>query len=241
MTWPSRASSRSAPEAKREETELKLLKRHLNPATVIACIALFVALSGAAVAAKTASKNSVKTASIANGAVTTAKLKNGAVTTPKLRNKAVTGAKIADATIGSGQLGGGSVRSGQLGGQVVTEPKIKNGAVSESKLASGAVSSSKLTSSFLAQLVRNVTYVSQLSSEDSEETKTITAECPSGKSAIAGGARLGGELKSVALTGSNPFVAGNGSRTGWSAFAHETGTGQVESWSVEAFAVCAEL
>jgi len=215
------------------------MKRHLNPATVIACIALFVALSGAAVAAKTASK--VKTQNLANGAVTTAKLRNGAVTTPKLRNKAVTGAKIADATIGSGQLAGGSVRSGQLGGQVVTEPKIKNGAVSESKLGSGSVSSSKLTSSFIGQLVRNVTYVSQLSSEDSEETKTITAECPSGKSAIAGGARLGGELKSVALTGSSPFVAGNGSRTGWSAFAHETGTGQVESWSLEAFAVCAEL
>ncbi len=220
---------------------MKLIKRHLNPATAIACIALFVALGGAAVAAKTASKNSVKTASIANGAVTTPKLKNGAVTTPKLRNGAVTGAKIAPATIGSSQLANGSVRSGQLGGQVVTEPKLKNGAVSESKLANGSVSSGKLTSSFLGQLVRNVTYVNQATGEDSEESKSITAECPSGKLAIAGGARLGGELKSVALTGSTPFVAGNGSRTGWSAFAHETGTGQTENWSIEAFAVCAEL
>ena len=218
------------------------MKRHLNPATVISCIALFVALSGAAVAAKTTLSNgAVTTPKLRNGAVTTPKLRNGAVTTGKLRNGAVTGAKIAPATIGSSQLANGSVRSGQLGGQVVTEPKIKNGAVSESKLGSGAVTSGKLAPSFLAQLVRNVTYLSQLSSEDSEETKTITAECPSGKSAIAGGARLAGELKSVALTGSSPFVAGNGSRTGWSAFAHETGTGQVESWSIEAFAVCAEL
>jgi hypothetical protein len=217
------------------------IKRHLNPATVIACVALFVALSGAAVAAKTASKNSVKTASIANGAVTTPKLRNGAVTAVKLRNGAVLGSKIAAGAIGSSQLANGSVRSGQLGGQVVTEPKIKNGAVSESKLANGSVSSGKLTSSFLGQLVRNVTYVNVATGEDSEESKSITAECPSGKLAIAGGARLGGELKSVALTGSNPFVAANGSRTGWSAFAHETGTGQTENWSIEAFAVCAEL
>lgn len=218
------------------------MKRHLNPATVISCIALFVALSGAAVAAKTTLGNgAVTTPKLRNGAVTTPKLRNGAVTTGKLRNGAVIGSKIAPATIGSSQLAGGSVRSSQLGGQVVTEPKIKNGAVSESKLGSGAVTSGKLASSFLAQLVRNVAYVNVATGENSDESKSITAECPSGKLAIAGGARLGGELKSVALTGSNPFVAGNGSRTGWSAFAHETGTGQVENWSIEAFAICAEL
>ncbi|HEY5707762.1 MAG TPA: hypothetical protein VIS51_00005 [Solirubrobacterales bacterium] len=216
------------------------MKRHLNPATVIACIALFVALSGAAVAAKTASKNSVKTASIANGAVTTAKLKNGAVTTPKLRNGAVTGAKIAPATIGSSQLANGSVRSGQLGGQVVTEPKIKNGAVSESKLASGSVTSGKLASSFLAQLVRNVTYVNAESGNNEETSKSATANCPSGKQVIGGGARVNGELKDVAVTGSNPFVSGT-SRTGWSAFGRDVDGVGAGNWSVEAFAICAEL
>jgi hypothetical protein len=218
-----------------------MMKRHLNPATVIACIALFVALGGAAVAAKTTlSKNAVKTKNLANGAVTTAKLRNGAVTTPKLRNGAVIGAKIAPATIGSGQLASGSVRSGQLGGQVVTEPKIKNGAVSEAKLGSGAVSGGKLAPNFLAQLVRNVAYVNALSAEDSEGAKTVTAECPSGKEAIGGGARVNGELKEVALTGSNPFVAAGGARTGWSAFARES-TETAQNWSVEAFVVCAKL
>jgi hypothetical protein len=216
---------------------LKQLKRHLSFANVASCLALFMALSGVAYAAKTI----VKTQNLRNGAVTTPKLRNGAVTTGKLRNGAVTGQKIASATIGSDQLANGSVRSGQLGGQVVTEAKIKNGAVSESKLAGGAVSSGKLAPSFLGQLVRNVTYVNVATGEDSEESKSITAECPSGKLAIAGGARLGGELKSVALTGTSPFVASNGSRTGWSAFAHETGTGQTENWSLEGFVICAEL
>jgi len=215
---------------------LKQLKRHLSFANVVSCLALFMALSGVAYAAKTI----VKTQNLVNGAVTTAKIRNGAVTTGKLRNGGVTGQKIAPATIGSSQLANGSVRSGQLGGQVVTEPKIKNGAVSENKLGSGSVSSSKLTSSFLGQLVRNVTYVNKLSNEDSEDAKTVTAECPSGKEAIGGGARVNGELNEVALTGSNPFSAANGARTGWSAYARES-TATAQNWSLEAFVICAEL
>jgi hypothetical protein len=218
---------------------LKLMKRHLNPATVIACIALFAALGGAAVAAKTASK--VKTQNLVNGAVTTAKLRNGAVTTSKLRNGAVTGQKIAPATIGSGQLANGSVRSDQLGGQVVTEPKIKNGAVTENKLGAGSVGSGKLTSSFLGQLVRNVTYVTETSPNDSEEEKTITANCPAGKEVIGGGARINAPAKSkVAVSASYPFVASNNARTGWIASGRETPE-EPESWQVVAYAICAEL
>src|SRR4249919_1878989 len=194
-----------------------MIERHLNPATVIACIALFVALSGAAMAAKaTLSKNAVKTKNIANGAVTTPKLRNGAVTAAKLRNGAVLGSKIANGTIGSDQLANGSVRSGQLGGGVVTEAKIKNGAVTESKLASGSVTSGKLAASFLAHLVRNVTYVTETSPNDSEEEKSVTAKCPSGKEAIGGGARINAPAKSkVAVSATYPLVEPNNARTGW--------------------------
>ena len=215
------------------------LRKHLNPATVLSCIALFVALSGAAYAAGIG-KKSVKTQHLGNGSVTALKIHNGAVTTPKLRNLAVTNPKIGDAAVSSTKIANGAVRSAALGGQVVTTGKLKNEAVTASKIQNGAVSSGKLSSNFLAQLVRNVTYVNATTAEDSEESKTVTATCPSGKQAIAGGARLAGELKSVALTGSNPFVSGS-QRTGWSAFAHETGAGQTENWSLEAFAVCAEL
>jgi hypothetical protein len=228
------------------EDELNRVKKHLNPATAIACMALFIALGGAAVAARTV----VRTQNIANGAVTTAKLRNGAVTTPKLRNQAVTTAKLRAGAVGSGQLADGAVRAGQLGGQVVTEAKIKNGAVSTNKLgaesvATGklsneAVTAAKLSAGFYAQLVKDVSYVNALSAEDSEDAKSVTAECPSGKQAIGGGARVNGELKEVAVTGSNPFVAGDGKRTGWSAYARESET-TGSSWSVEAFAVCAEL
>lgn len=226
-----------------------MIKRHLNPATVIACIALFVALSGAAMAAKvTLSKNAVKTKNIANGAVTTPKLRNGAVTGAKLRNGAVTGAKIANGTIGSGQLANGSVRSGQLGGGVVTEAKIKNGAVTENKLGAESVTTGKikkeavtattLSPSLYGQLVKNVSYVSKTSASDEVSVKAITAECPAGKEVIGGGARpvLGTSVEAW-LVESTLFVDGSGKRTGWTAKVE----GSAGTFAVEATAICAEL
>lgn len=209
---------------------MKQLSKHLSFANVVSCLALFLALGGAAYAAKTAMK--VKAKDIANGAVTTPKLHNGAVTTSKLRNRAVIGKKIAPGTVATEQLAKGAVRSEQLGGGVVTEGKIK----------AGAVSSSKLAPSFLGQLVRNVAYANAESGVDSEGAKTVTALCPPGKEAIGGGARVNGELEEVAITGSNPFVAGDGTRTGWSAFARELPDEPgSKKWSLTAFAVCAEI
>lgn len=229
---------------------MRHLKRHLSVANLISCIALFVALSSVAYAATNLARNSVKPRHIARGAVTTPKLRNGAVTTPKLRNGAVVATKIAPGQIGTNQLSDGGVRSADLGGGVVTEGKIKNGAVTESKLGSnavttgklqnGAVSSAKLSSTFLAQLVKNVSYVTKESGIIPIDYEKITADCPSGKQAIAGGARLVGETKKVALIESFPAVNGAGVRTGWTAAATEFAE-EAANWTLEVTAVCAEL
>lgn len=124
---------------------MKPLSKHLTFANLMSCIALFVALSGAAYAATTTiGRKAVKTQNLANGAVTTLKLKAGAVTNLKLRDGAVTGAKIAPATIDASLLASGAIRSEQLGGGVVTQGKLKNGAVNGEKLANGAVTSEKI-------------------------------------------------------------------------------------------------
>jgi len=218
---------------------LKQLSKHLSFANVMSCLALFLALGGAAYAAKTASK--VKTKDLGNGAVTTPKLHNGAVTTAKLRNRSVISSKIAAGNVGTEALAKGAVRSEQLGGQVVTEPKIKNGAVGENKLGSGAVSSSKLAPNFLAQLLRNVTYVTETSENDSLDEKTVTAKCPSGKEAIGGGARINSSAKvTVAVNASYPLVDSNNGRIGWIAGGRETPE-EAENWQIVAYAVCAEL
>jgi len=237
------------------------LKRHLNPATVISCVALFVALSGAAYAVSPIGKKAVKTQNLANGAVTTLKLRNGAVATAKLRNLSVSGPKLGEASVTSGKLASGSVRSAALGGQVVTEGKIKNGAVTNEKLANGAVTSSKLaanavetgklengsitaaklSASLLTQLVKTVSYVNKESGAPSATSpQAVTAECPVGKQAIGGGARLiAGDATVVQFTESVPFLAGDGKRTGWTAAAKTTEAGK--TFAVEAFAVCAEF
>lgn len=242
---------------------MKQLSKHLTFANVISCIALFMALSGAAFAAKTTLGNrAVKTKNLANGSVTALKLRNGSVTNLKLKNGAVTGPKIGPGAVGSRALAGGSVRSAQLGGGVVTEGKLKNGAVTEAKLFNGAVTNSKLgpnavatgkvqdgavtsaklASSLLAQLVKNVSYASKASVSNSEdEPKTVTAECPAGKQVIGGGAAvIGLDADNVAMRESVPTIGADGKRTGWKATAREMPE-EASPWSVEAHAICAEF
>lgn len=229
------------------------LKRHLSVANVLSCVALFVALSGAAYAATAMlPKKSVKTKHLAKGVVTTQKLRNGAVTAAKIRNGAVTGAKIAAGAVGSTQLADGGVRSADLGGGVVTTAKLKDGAVTAGKLGAssvtsgkiqdGAVTAAKLAPTFNAQLVKNVSYATATSlSNTSEATKTVTATCPTSKQVVGGGAKVVGGDVLVAVTESAPTApTSEGKRTGWTAVAKEAAV-NTENWSVEAYAVCAEF
>jgi hypothetical protein len=222
---------------------LKQLSKHLSFANAISCIALFIALGGAAFAATTLGRRAVKTQNLANGAVTTLKLRSGAVTNLKLRNGAVTGAKIAGATIGASQLANGAVRSAALGGSVVTEAKLKGGAVTTEKLANGAVTNSKLSSALSGLLVKSISYATAASSANPEEKpKSVSAQCPTNKQAIGGGARVAGsEVTKVAVTESLPAVNGEGKRAGWTATAAPVGGAEAKPWAVEAFAICAEL
>jgi hypothetical protein len=68
--------------------------------TVIAYLALFVALGGSAYAVTQLPKNSVGTKQLKPNAVTAAKLKNGAVTGAKIGTDAVTGANLDESTLG---------------------------------------------------------------------------------------------------------------------------------------------
>jgi trimeric autotransporter adhesin len=242
---------------------LKQLSKHLNFANAISCIALFVALSGAAYAAKTTLGNkAVKTKNLANGAVTAHKLAGGSVTSLKIAAEAVTGLKIAPGAVGATQIANGAVRSAQLGGGVVTDSKIKNGsvtsekiqnnavsenqisvnAVATGKIQNGAVTAAKLSPTFLPQLAKNVVYTTGTSkSNTTEATKSATAECPSGKQAIGGGAKVVGGDVLIALTASAPTVADiEGKRRAWTVTAEEASASGTE-WSVEALAVCAEF
>jgi hypothetical protein len=77
----------------------------LSPATVIACIALFVALAGTSAAAVTLARNSVGTAQLKNSAVTSSKIAANAVTTTKVKNHSLLRADFASGQIPAGPPG----------------------------------------------------------------------------------------------------------------------------------------
>jgi hypothetical protein len=218
------------------------LRKHLSVANVISCMALFVALSGVAVAAKaTLTKNQVKAKNIAKEAVTAPKLKNSAVISSKLATNSVIAAKIANGSVTSGKLANGSVRSNTLGGSVVTTSKLKNDNVTGEKMAKGAVTCSKVSSTLLAQLLKNVTYVTETSVNDSETSKSVTATCPTGKQAIGGGVRINSPATvNVVPSESAPVTSATNVRVGWIAGGREFAA-EVGNWQVVAYAICAEL
>lgn len=73
----------------------RTLKSHLNPASLLALVALFMALGGVSYAAAT----KIGTKDIRNAAVTAPKLKKNAVTTVKIKADAVTGAKVKESSL----------------------------------------------------------------------------------------------------------------------------------------------
>jgi hypothetical protein len=115
----------------------------LNYANVIATIALFVALGGAAVAAGLP-KNSVGTKQLKRGAVKTDDLRRGAVTSGKIRPRAVTAGKLGANAVLPGNLGDGIISSAKLADGAVIASKIRNGAITTNKLDNGAVTAGKL-------------------------------------------------------------------------------------------------
>jgi hypothetical protein len=122
---------------------MRIPRPRLSYANVIATIALFVALGGAAVAAGLP-KNSVGPNQLKRNAVTTAKLKRGAVSSGKIAPKAVTAGKLGANAVLPGNLGKGIITTEKLGDGSVIAAKIKNGVVTTNKLNNGAVTSAKL-------------------------------------------------------------------------------------------------
>lgn len=122
---------------------MRIPRPKLNYANVIATIALFVALGGAAVAAGLP-KNSVGTKQLKPGAVTTSDLHRNAVTSGKIRRLAVTAGKLGPNAVLPGNLGNGIITTEKLSDGSVIASKIKNGVVTTNKLDNGAVTTAKL-------------------------------------------------------------------------------------------------
>jgi len=227
------------------------LKRHLTVANVLSITAVFIALSATAVAATKLGAGQVKAVNIAKQAVTNAKIKTQAVTSGKIKNNGVVTADLANGAVTAGKLANGAVNSAKLTKEAVAakalaknsviNAKIGSEAVTTGKLGNESVTAAKISTAVWRQLVKNVTYVTETSANNSEDEKSITANCPTGKEAIAGGARVNAPASvKVAVNGDYPAVASNNARSGWIASGRETPE-EAGNWQIVAYAICAEL
>ena len=115
----------------------------LSYSNVIATMALFIALGGAAVAAGLP-KNSVGAKQIKRGAVNTSKLRKAAVRSGKLAPKSVVAGKLGANSVLPGNIVNGGVTTAKIGNGAVIARSIKNNVVTTNKLNSKAVTTQKL-------------------------------------------------------------------------------------------------
>lgn len=122
---------------------MKRFVPRLTYANVIASLALFIALGGAAVAAGLP-KNSVGPQQIKKGGVTAKALRKKAVTSGKIAPKAVTAGKLGPNAVLPGNLGPGIISTSKIAAGAVTAEKIKNNVVTTNKLNNKAVTAAKI-------------------------------------------------------------------------------------------------
>lgn len=125
---------------------MKRFRPRLTYANVIASLALFIALGGAAVAAGLP-KNSVGPQQLKKGAVTAKAIRKQAVTSGKIGPKAVVAGKLGPNAVLPGNLGAGIISTDKLAASAVTAEKIKNNVVTTNKLNNNAVTTGKLADS----------------------------------------------------------------------------------------------
>lgn len=119
------------------------LRPRLTYSNVMATIAVFVALGGAAVAAGLP-RNSVGPKQLKRGAVTASKLRKNAVRKNKIAWKAVTVGKLGPQAVLPGNIVNGGVKTNKLATQAVNASKIRNNTVTTNKLNNNAVTNGKL-------------------------------------------------------------------------------------------------
>lgn len=158
------------------------LLRHLSFSNVIAMVALFVALGGAAYAGTTINGSSIKNGSIGGG-----KLKKETITANKLKKGTITGAQIEPGTITSSSINEstlGTVPSAQDANTATTATKAKTATTATSATSAKTAETAKRAES--ADNAKHAETASRATSAESA-TKSDTA------TTAANAEKLGGQ------------------------------------------------
>jgi hypothetical protein len=183
-----------------------------SPALVIACIALFAALTGSAIAAGVG-KNTVRSPQIVDGTIRTVDIRDNAVAAGKIAPDAVDTTEIAENGVESADVAPDTLTAGDLAAASVTSSEVADQSLTANDLGPDSVGSSELQAgSVRASELGTIIQVSNDTAIASGANASVSVQCPAGTTVISGG-NTATDYR-VALTGA--LRSGNG----WLAHAH---------------------
>jgi hypothetical protein len=198
----------------------------IQPALVIALIALFFSLAGTSWAVTQLPRNSVGPQQIRTNAVTAQKVARNAVTAQKVARNAVTTAKIRDGAVTAAKLAPGVQTQGPQG---PAGPKGDPGATGPAGSkgdpgAPGPKGDPGATGPAAAfQEIRN-----RATFPGAGSAWGASAECPDGTAVVAGGWRFISGAATATVTGSYPKERPSLARDAWSVDYTSTAGGEIE-------------
>lgn len=200
-------------------------KFRISPATVISCVALFLAFTGSALAI---GKNTVRSAQIVDGTVRTLDLRDNAVGAGKIAPDAVDTTEIAENGVESSDVAPDSLVAGDLAANSVASSEVADQSLTQNDLGPGSVGSSELQAGAVrASELGPIVQVTNSTPIKAGDNAVVTATCPAGTTVISGGGLPG--LYAVSLVGS--VRSGNG----WAAYAHSNSANDT---NLVAYAYC---
>lgn len=160
-----------------------------SPALVIACVALFSALTGSAIAASVG-KNTVRSPQIVDGTIRTVDLRDNAVAAGKIAPNAVDTTEIAENGVESSDVAPDSLTAQDLAPASVTSSEVADQSLTANDLGPDSVGSSELQAgSVRASELGPIIQVSNSTPIAAGANGSVSVDCPAGTSVISGGAQ----------------------------------------------------
>lgn len=177
-----------------------------SAAMVVACIALLVALGGTSYA-------------------TVLNVPRNSVGTPQLKRNAVKPAKLApNAVRGAHVLNGSLLAADFKAGQLPAGPRGEKGEKGDS--GPPGMSGHEIVTSAVVNVPKG--------GGDYYSGRTVTAQCPGGKTAVGGGYYVGSINDAIVVTHSRPTAA----KTGWEAYVYN---GSATPKAARAYVICVNV
>jgi hypothetical protein len=198
-----------------------------SPALAIACLALFMALTGSAFAVGIA-KNSVRSAQIVDGTVRSIDLRDNAVSSPKIAPDAVGSEEIAENAVASPEVAADSLTASDLGAASVASSEVADQALTSTDLGPNSVGSSELQAgSIRSDELGAIVQVQNSTAIKGGDNASVGVTCPAGTTVISGGASSGFYQVHLAST----YRSGNGWRI-------DARSGAVGDTTITVYAYC---